>query len=118
MIYANRCFLKITFIAGGDIQEFLRVDVHQGKPGALNLHHNAMPFFKCVHDIIHIEFYFCHLNRNQCLWFFITVSEFSPKHFGPLLSLYAGQLKDIRMTYIVYSICGFKIRFIVGHHIN
>ena len=50
-----RSLLKILRLGIGNIHEFLRVPVNQRKPGALNLHHDAMAATKRVVDAGQIE---------------------------------------------------------------
>src|SRR5262245_10101665 len=60
MKYADGGLLKIAVIAGLDIHEFLWVAVCQRKPAALNLYHDAMPFYKSMRHIGQLEFHaFC-----------------------------------------------------------
>ena len=51
MVNPNGGFLKITVAGVVNIDEFLRVSVGQGKPGALDLYHQAMTFFKGMRNI-------------------------------------------------------------------
>jgi pimeloyl-ACP methyl ester carboxylesterase len=57
----NHRFDKIAFFCVVDIEELLWISVNQGKPAALHLHHDPMPFFENVRNIIKGIFYFGNL---------------------------------------------------------
>ena len=46
---------KVAVLSFHDILEDLRIAVDQGEPGALYLHHNAVPFFKGVQYVLQLK---------------------------------------------------------------
>ena len=60
-------YLEIGLLGRIDIDEGLRVAVDDGKPSALNLHHDAVPPFERVVPVAQVELDGGHLARNQRL---------------------------------------------------
>src|SRR5437763_111576 len=74
-IDALSCFVKVFGFGGGNIDEALWVAVHQWKPCALDLHHQAMIAAEGVKDVGNRELDFCDFARFERLWFFKAVAE-------------------------------------------
>ena len=77
MIYPVGGLLKSLFITIVNIRESLGIAIKQGKPAALNLHHDLVPLYKCMQDIVHCKPDLCFLIWNKRLRRFQAVSEFS-----------------------------------------
>src|SRR5882757_2259964 len=83
MIDPDRSLLEIPRPTGGNINKGLRVHIHQGKPAALHLHHNAVPLFKGMRYLIDVKSNLRHLPRRQRLGLFKTVAELTAEYLCP-----------------------------------
>src|SRR5580658_2352752 len=73
---------KVGRLGIRDIQEGLRIAIRERKPGALNLHHDAMAAAKSVVHVLHREGYFLDLAGCERFRSFKTVAEFSAEWFS------------------------------------
>ena len=80
---ALRSFLKILRLSPRDVEEQLRVSVHERKPGTLNLHHDLMALTKRVTDVRHVEFDLGELTRHHRFGILETISKLRSKRFSP-----------------------------------
>jgi len=68
MVHALRRLLKIGFGCVVNVDELLRVAVHEWKPRALNLHHDAMALQEVVINVGHFVIDLRRLIRLHWLW--------------------------------------------------
>ena len=90
---ADRRLLKIRFATRRDIAKGLGIHVDERKPGALDLHHDAMSLFKGVRDLVDVESDLGRLAGYQWLGFFIAVAELTPEDFRSHEALIASGIR-------------------------
>src|SRR5215831_2901618 len=88
----NGGFLKIGLAGPWNFHKFLGVEVHDGEPTALHLHHYAVTFGKKMGYFIEIERHLLGLARNKRFRRLIAIAEFTPKHLSPYHSLKTGHI--------------------------
>ena len=92
-----------------DVDEFLGIAVDEGKPGALDVHHDPVPLPEAVIFIPEIIGDAGDLSGNKELWMLKAVPIFSPEHIrshqhlkisGRIIRLIRNDLRGILRKYI------------------
>src|SRR5689334_17943653 len=97
MIYSDGGFLKVRFGSLGNFHEFLRVEVNNGKPAALNLHHDLMAFLEEMGHLVQVEMNLLNSIGYKRLRRFITIPKLTPKYLCAHHSLKARHFKTTRV---------------------
>src|SRR5687767_11561718 len=67
--------LEVRLVRLVDVDELLRIPVDQGEPGALDLHHNAVPLTEGMANVRKLPLHIRDFTGRQGLRFFKTVSK-------------------------------------------
>src|SRR5664279_5925304 len=75
-----RRFVEIRLAGSRDIHKGLRIAVHEGEPGALQLNHNTVATAESVENVRHNELNLADLARFEWFRLLEAVAEFAAEH--------------------------------------
>src|SRR4051794_34544440 len=78
-----RSLLEILRSSLRNLHEFLRIPIHQRKPGTLHLNHQPVPPTECVTDVRQHKLNLLDLARSERLGLLEAVSKLAPKRLAP-----------------------------------
>lgn len=92
-----------------DVHKSLRIAVDDGKPGALDLYHDAVPFFETVAFVSNVVADFCYFSRNKGFGIGEAAAVFAAKYVCAHQHLEMSHPNILRIGNVIRSVTGIDI---------
>src|SRR5665647_2188055 len=111
-------FVEIRLAGGGDIHKGLGIAVHQGKPGALHLNHDAVAAAESMQNVRHGKLNLADLARLEGFRFLEAVPELAAENVATHKLLITSHVDMRRVWVRVGKVPGINIDAVSYTHLR